>query len=178
MVVASMLGSEILTALVVVGLIGLAWRRRWRAAAILLVVAVGAQLTNDVLKGLFQRARPSIYEALFPVQVYSFPSGHATMAAAVYGLAIYAVWRSLRGWRRSVGTAGLLALVLLIGLSRVYLGLHYPSDVLGGYSAGAAWAAAVVLGDRALAGRRSRAGGASDPGEPSAPAGADSIGAA
>ncbi len=119
-----------------------------------MLVTGGAQLLNDVLKGEFHRVRPAPVLGMIPVQAFSFPSGHAMVSAAFYGFLAYLSWRVLRGWWRTASTLALLALVLAIGLSRLYLGVHYLTDVLAGYLAGFVWADTVILGSRLLARRR------------------------
>ncbi len=114
------------------------WRkpaRRWDASSLLLAAAGGQGVVYG-LKALFHRARP---EAVFASLGYSFPSGHAFAAVALYGMLAY--WLA-RGQERprAVGVwgAGIL-LILLIGFSRIYLGVHYASDVAAGFAAGLPW---------------------------------------
>lgn len=131
----------------------------WRRGALLVVVTIaGAGLLNSMLKQSFARARPAaFFEYPLPVS-HSFPSGHAFFAASFFGgLAVL-----VSGRVRSVALRVLLwivtiALVLLIGFSRVYLGVHYPSDVFAGYAAAVVWVAAVAFGDRLVRHRRRRA---------------------
>lgn len=103
-----------------------------------LIVAVGGSAaTTFLVKEIFSRERP--LDALYVEGTASFPSGHATAAMALYGFLIYTLWRSRRKKGR-VFAAGLLAfLIVLIGLSRLYLGVHYLSDVLSGYAIGLIW---------------------------------------
>ena len=155
--VLSLLGSEVVAALLVVLLVAYVWRRRWGLALSLLAVTGGAQLLNNVLKDHFQRPRPAPVLGLIPAQQWSFPSGHAMVAAAFYLFLAGVVWGRLRGGWRMIGTTGLVALVVLIGWSRMYLGVHYLTDVLAGYCAGVGWVAAVFAAPRLLrAGRRWR----------------------
>jgi undecaprenyl-diphosphatase len=155
----SLLGSEaIVPALILVaGLLG--FRRRWGAVVSLLMVTAGAQLLNDVLKDLFHRTRPAPVLGWIPAQQFSFPSGHAMVAAAFYLFLAYLAWRLFpRGWRVAAATT-LIGLVLLIGLSRLYLGVHYFTDVVAGYIAGFIWTDTVVISGRLLgAGPWRRAG--------------------
>jgi len=107
----------------------------------------GAWLLNTILKGLFHRARPDIVH-LANAGGYSFPSGHAMVAAAFYGVVGYLIWLNLRNrskhsWYVPVFT---LALILSIGISRIYLGVHFASDVIAGYAAGGVWAIACISG--------------------------------
>ena len=78
---------------------------------------------------------------------YSFPSGHAMVSFVVYGMPAYLAVLTLENWRARVAIVfGAALLVILIGFSRVYLGVHYPSDVLAGYAAGGVWLSALVTG--------------------------------
>ena len=157
----SLLGSEVLAVLLVLMLGAFAFRRRWGAAVALLLVTVGAQLENNVLKDLFQRARPAPVTGLIPAQAFSFPSGHAMVAAAFYAFMVYLSWRLLRGWLRVACVAALVLVVLLVGVSRLYLGVHYFTDVVAGYMAGLFWTNAVVTGGALLTRRRRSADSAS-----------------
>lgn len=156
--IASFMGVEMVLVLLVALLVWFAWTRRWGAAVMLLLVTGGASLLNDVLKLSFQRPRPAPvldrFSTLIPGQTWSFPSGHAMVSAAFYFFLAYLSWRVLTGWRQALLTTGILVLVLLIGLSRLYLGVHYLTDVIAGYCAGAVWTEAVILGQRYLAWRR------------------------
>ena len=123
-------------------------RRLQRAASYILYTALGiAALNSWVLKGLVTRARPDIVPRLVEVDgSWSLPSGHAANSAAVYGaMALVATvlwWR--RAQRRTIWT-GTALLVFGIGLSRVWLGVHWPSDVIAGWLVGAAWATGLAV---------------------------------
>lgn len=135
------LGSPIV--LVVAALLSLAflYRRghRWEPLA-LLVSLVGGWGWDEVLKRLFQRSRP-LGPWLAEASGFSFPSGHSVVAITFYGVMGFLLIRYLRSRAlRWVALGGSLLLVALIGISRIYLGVHYPSDVLGGYALGGAWA--------------------------------------
>jgi undecaprenyl-diphosphatase len=153
---ASAMGSEVLGVLLIV-LVGVfIWRRRWGAATALVLTTLGAQLLNDLLKDLFQRTRPAPVVGLISAQSFSFPSGHAMVSAAFYGYLTYVAWRLLAGWQRWLVVGVLTALVFLIGLSRLYLGVHYLTDVVAGYIAGFLWTDAVIVGGHLLQRRRRR----------------------
>ena len=109
-------------------------RHRWYAVKIP-VIAAGSSLLNQGLKFWFDRPRPQT--AFFEQSGYSFPSGHAMIGGAFYGLFIYLVWTNVKSifWRW-VFTLLLCIWILLIGYSRVYLNVHYATDVLAGWSAG------------------------------------------
>jgi undecaprenyl-diphosphatase len=142
----SALGSQVVVAIGAVLLAVFIWQRRWGAALSLVLVVAGAQVLNDILKAAFQRPRPTPVTGLIDVQQFSFPSGHAMVAAAFYLYLAYLSWRLVRGIWRGVLVAGLIVLVLLIGLARLYLQAHYLSDVIAGYLAGFLWTDAVILG--------------------------------
>lgn len=94
---------------------------------------------------VFPRQRPDI-EASIEQDGYSFPSAHSMGSFIFYGAMAFALFRLYdHTWSRIIGATTLLVLVFLIGLSRVYLGVHYPSDILGGFSAGGVWLAFSIL---------------------------------
>jgi membrane-associated phospholipid phosphatase len=152
----SMFGSEIVTVLGLILLALFGWQRRWGAAVALIVVTGGAQLLNSLLKTLFHRTRPMPIGGFIEAQQYSFPSGHAMTTAAFYFFLTYLVWQLLGGVWRWVVVVGLLTLVILIGISRIYLQAHYLSDVLAGYVAGFIWTDTVIIASQTLAPRRRR----------------------
>ena len=116
------------------------YRRGWQLAAVLLVVSTGGSIVlTTVLKGVFQRARPELFDSGYQASFYSFPSGHATVAVGFYGMLTVVLAYRLGGLaRRAVAISGVL-IVLLIGFSRLYLGVHYPTDVLAGYLSALLW---------------------------------------
>lgn len=122
--------------------IGVLWfGARRKAALAVLASMAGAVVLDNGLKLLFHRARPLGFFAADP-RTYSFPSGHALFAACFYGALAVVLAAGLRKPRgRAAIWAGALLMILGIGLSRIYLGVHYPSDVLAGYLTGAAWLA-------------------------------------
>jgi undecaprenyl-diphosphatase len=130
----------------------------WHRGALLVVLTVaGAALLNWLLKVTFARVRP---EAFFDYPLPgspSFPSGHALYAASIFGgLAALLTARLKHGPLRVTVWAAAVCLVVLVGFSRVYLGVHYPSDVLAGYSIAVIWVTFVALGDRLARHRRRR----------------------
>ena len=135
-------------ALVAVTAVLLLLWRRWAAAALLLLAALPMALA-PLLKLPVGRPRPDYGEIESLTLSLSFPSGHASFAALFGGFLIYLVWQHCGpGWRRYGLTGGLLLLILLVGFSRLYLGVHWPSDVVGGYLyGGVALALAVRLRD-------------------------------
>ena len=112
------------------------------SAVLLLVSTVGGIVLNNVLKVGFGRPRPQIIDWGTDVVSWSFPSGHAMSAAVVYGTVAYLAARlQRRHLHRVLTMCAAILLILLIAASRVYLGVHYPSDVLAGIIIGLAWAA-------------------------------------
>jgi len=121
------------------------YRRGSKLHAILLLVSVsGAAFLGSALKSFYGRARPELFESGYEAPFYSFPSGHAVTAASFYGLLALLTARRLKGWRRWTVAAAGAALALFIGFSRLYFGVHYPSDVVAGYLAASLWVGAVV----------------------------------
>jgi undecaprenyl-diphosphatase len=120
--------------------IGLAIRRRWRWLIYLAVTAGGGALIDFELKRYFARARPAVAEMLRQAQGYSFPSGHAMGSTVVLGALAYLTIRASTRWRwKAAAQALAMTLVVSIAASRVYLGVHWLSDVGAGITAGAAW---------------------------------------
>jgi undecaprenyl-diphosphatase len=129
--------------------------RGWRRGALLIVVTMaGTGLLDNVLKLSFGRTRPeAFFDYPLPLS-HSFPSGHAFFSASLLGgFAVLISGRIRSQVLRALLWVVTISLILLIGFSRVYLGVHYPSDVLAGYAAAIVWVTAVALGDR-LASRR------------------------
>lgn len=125
--------------LVVVALLGL---RRWREATFAFLAFVGSAMLNVGAKHFFQRERPSLWESIAPESTFSFPSGHAMGSMTLAAVLVALAWRTR--WRWPV--AGLAAaFVGLVGVSRVYLGVHYPSDILAGWCAALAWVTGLYL---------------------------------
>lgn len=104
----------------------------------LLVSVLGSAMTVYLLKNIFYRARP-LTEALYLETTYSFPSGHAAMAMALYGFIFYTIWTHQRHHLKNPFIIFLGILIILVGVSRLYLGVHYFSDVLAGYATGLLW---------------------------------------
>ncbi len=136
-------GDSITVTLValVLGVVLLTRPARWQALALALAVGGGAGVMKG-LKWIFARSRP--VDQAIEATGHSFPSGHAFLAATLYGFMIYLVWRFAARDALRIGLTILLGLIiLLVGLSRVLLRVHWVSDVMGGFTAGLAWLAAV-----------------------------------
>lgn len=137
------LGTGVVVMMVVAVAALFLWLTRHRhSASLLLVTTVVGILINSMLKDVFHRTRPSIFPSGIEVFSSSFPSGHSMSAAIVYGTVAYLAARlQQHRWSRVVTAVIALLLILLIASSRIYLGVHYPSDTLAGMVIGFAWAA-------------------------------------
>jgi undecaprenyl-diphosphatase len=133
----------------------LASRRAWDDALLVAMATAGALVINPVFKEFFSRPRPTIHDPDLTLRTFSFPSGHSMGSAAVYGALAIVLVRRLRGtvWAPLVAAAAVL-IVLLVGASRVYLGVHYPTDVVAGWILGLAWLLVCVLALTIRAARR------------------------
>ncbi|MBI2710310.1 MAG: bifunctional DedA family/phosphatase PAP2 family protein [Actinobacteria bacterium] len=159
--IVSAAGSSTVLVPLALAVIGLwRWRRRnWLAFAVLAPVLIGASLSYNITKALVQRPRPPVRYALVSSSKSAFPSGHATLAAAVWGAFAFLAATAASTWGRKVAAwAVAFVVVALVGLSRLYLGLHWLSDVLGGWALGALWLSAVLALQRGLAGASGAAG--------------------
>lgn len=144
-------GIGVLTLITLSALGYLLLARQYRHAILTLSAVVGGILLSNLLKFGFDRPRPDLMLHESVVYTTSFPSGHSMMAAVTY-LTLAALLNSAQRRRRLQAYLLLVAILmtLLVGLSRVYLGVHWPSDVLAGWTAGAAWAALCWLSARFL----------------------------
>ena len=122
--------------------LGLAALRKLREGLFAGIALVGSALLNLGTKQLFARERPSLWESIAPESTYSFPSGHAMGSMTLAWVVVLLAWRTR--WRLPVLVAA-LAFAVLVGLSRVYLGVHYPSDILAGWAAALAWTVGVYV---------------------------------
>lgn len=139
---ATALGSAIVLILLALLIVGyLCITRRFAAALLVVIATAGGEALNTILKGAFERPRPELISHLVEVKTSSFPSGHS-MAGSIFYLTMGALLaRTARRRREKMYLMGAAILLTVItGVSRVYLGVHYPTDVLAGWSAGTAWA--------------------------------------
>ncbi len=128
---------------------------RWYRAALWITVSmVGAALLNASLKLAFHRPRPPAFFGPQP-DTFSFPSGHALVCACFYGVLVGLIADRIRSlyWRVLIWVFGLIV-IAGVGLSRIYLGVHYPSDVIAGYLAAAGWVSSLIALDRLWLRRR------------------------
>jgi undecaprenyl-diphosphatase len=110
----------------------------------ILIGMAGAELLMPILKVEFHRQRPEPFFGEVAPNSYSFPSGHALLSFCCYGLLAMVAGSHLRGRRRRLVRIGAVVLILAIGISRVYLGVHHATDVIAGYLVGTIWLAALV----------------------------------
>jgi undecaprenyl-diphosphatase len=161
----SALGGPTVSLLVVAAVAGyFAIYRRWLQMGTVLAAALGGALLAAVLKLAFARPRPDLSLHLMPATSPGFPSGHSMESAVIYltlGAMVARVMPSNRG--RIYFMVVAMAATILVGVSRVYLGVHYPSDVLAGWSAGLAWALLCWLAARRILERRRLASALSAP---------------
>jgi membrane-associated phospholipid phosphatase len=123
----------------------LAWRMRWQACAQLFGGVMGAGALNFILKWLFERDRPHLWQHIVTETGYSFPSGHAMLSSALAFAIVVIVWHAKWRWPAII-VGGLY--VIGIAFTRLYLGVHYPTDIVAGWCVSAAWTilVAAILG--------------------------------
>ena len=146
------LGSPTVLGLAVIAVVGyLLLQGMFRTAVFVFVASTGGWVLNSVLKQVFQRARPIIVPHLADVMSLSFPSGHAMTSAAVYlTLGALLMRVSTARFTKFYCMAVAILATMLVGLSRLYLGVHYPTDVLAGWLAGLIWAISCWVLERML----------------------------
>lgn len=140
---ATELGGLVVVPIIAVAWAGLLWwRGRRRDAALLAAAVIGSTLINSVLKAVFQRDRPNFWEHLVVESSYSFPSGHAMASMSLAAALVVIAWSSRWRWPAIVLGA---VYVLVVGVSRMYLGVHFPSDILAGWCVAVLWLTVVVV---------------------------------
>jgi undecaprenyl-diphosphatase len=115
----------------------LALKRHAREGLFAGLALAGSALLNLAAKHVYARTRPALWESIAPETTFSFPSGHAMGSMTLAWVCVLLAWRTR--WRWPV-TISAIALTLLVGLSRIYLGVHYPSDILAGWTVASVWA--------------------------------------
>ncbi|MDX2098362.1 MAG: phosphatase PAP2 family protein [Leptolyngbyaceae cyanobacterium bins.59] len=116
--------------------------RRWRSATYVLITLVGNGFINRTVKALLHRTRPHLWESVAPQSDFAFPSGHAMTSMALIITLLILFWGSRWGWLILLGGSGF---VLTIAWTRLYLGVHFPSDILAGWLVSLAWAIGVSV---------------------------------
>ncbi len=146
--------SAPVAAAVTLAIAGWWWRSRLRLeAALLLITMAGSAAFGQGLKALLARPRPDLFAWLTTATSWSFPSGHTLTAVVLGGLVAGLVGRRRRGWRRVALWAAAAVWTALVGLSRIYLGVHYPSDVVASVVIGGLWLLGASCAYRAIAAR-------------------------
>ncbi len=129
---------------IVIGLVFLL-RRDWFRLVFWIITLAGGALLNGLMKDFFARPRPVFAEPFVIEQNYSFPSAHSMMSMILYGLMAYLLWRAIPDrFTRYIIVFDAVLFIVLIGISRMMLGVHYLSDVLGGFAAGGIWLGACI----------------------------------
>ena len=141
------LGSDgVLWTVVGVAAAILAIRKRWRLAVYLLVTAAGALVLDPVIKSLVGRLRPVVAHPIAHGTGDSFPSGHSLGSIVCYGAILLVFLPAARGRWRVIFVTVTVTLIALIGISRILLGVHYLSDVIGGWAVGITWLGLTAAG--------------------------------
>lgn len=154
--VVSYLGAPVLAAVVTGVLLLFAWRREWHRAIAVAVATGGGLVLSNVLKLVFHRGRPDTATEFITRHTWSFPSGHAMNSMITYGFLTVLLLDHVAGRRRRrTVIMGAAVLIGAIGFSRVYLGVHYMSDVAGGWLAGGAWLIVCATAYRFMLARKS-----------------------
>lgn len=149
--VVTLLGNQGMWALGIAGGLFLLLQRRWAYFVIWVIGMLGGNLFNNLLKDTFDRARPVFDNPYSFEPSFGFPSGHAMMSLIGFGLLTYLMWERLPTRPlRWIALGVAVMLVLIIGISRLTLGVHYLSDVLAGYAMGAAWLTGCLLALNAI----------------------------
>jgi len=158
--VVSELHSLWLIGIMTVALSAYWWIRGLRDRVLVLMSAVfGGMLLNEILKLVFLRARPQFDHPYLTLTTYSFPSGHTMMATVFYGALAWVGWSRAGNWRtRFLAVSIPVIMTPLVGFSRIYLGAHYLSDVLGAMAEGAAWLTFCLIGAEVIKAKARRVG--------------------
>lgn len=139
------LGGGIIIIFTVLVVVFLLQRKLPRLAIQFMLSVAGSEILNIILKNIFHRIRPQFYPLIVEGD-FSFPSGHAMNSFVFYFSISYIFFQITKNRKLSIVTTILsFVLIILIGISRMYLGVHYPSDILGGYVAGSLWFVSLFL---------------------------------
>jgi membrane-associated phospholipid phosphatase len=147
MEVMTLAGNEIVDSCAVALAILFAVRRRWREFTLMVVGVGGSKILVLLIKLLIQRERPIFSDPIYVAHQFSYPSGHAFWSMVFYGLLVYLVLRTSRSpvvWISVI--LGAVGIILLVGFTRIYLGLHFLSDVMAGYVGGLTWLLVTITG--------------------------------
>jgi undecaprenyl-diphosphatase len=137
----TLIGSSSVVSVIIILLIIFLYKVLHHRLELILFISaiIGSAVLNQILKLIFHRVRPNFHR-LIDISGYSFPSGHAMNAFTVYVILSFLLWRHIPSrWGRSVLILFSVFMIMAIGISRIYLGVHYPSDIIGGYLASGFW---------------------------------------
>lgn len=137
--------GEVITFAVIFTLTILFLLRKWSYLIGLAISVIGGEIFVWIIKNLVERPRPPLTEALVAEPSYSFPSGHSFIAVAFYGFLTFILFENLKKrWIKTITIIIGTILIILIGVSRIYLGAHWPSDVLASYASSMAWLSIII----------------------------------
>lgn len=125
-------------------LVILVWKRQWQETQLFVIVCLGGAILNTGLKLIFSKVRPALWHRLITETTYSFPSGHALGSVVLYGAIAYLLARSYPKFSQLIYTLT-SGLILAICLSRLYLGVHWPTDIIAGIGIGFLWLTLCVV---------------------------------
>ncbi|MGP1384125.1 MAG: phosphatase PAP2 family protein [Thainema sp.] len=134
---------HVVVPLTCIGFIWFWWQWRWRVAVIFAVNCLGGAVLSNGLKLFFSKPRPQLWAQLITETSYSFPSGHALGSMVLYGFSAFLLAQHFAEYKHLIYGLAVL-LISSIGFSRLYLGVHWPTDVLAGYSVGFLWISACI----------------------------------
>lgn len=150
----SLFGFQVLYVLGIAVALILIIRRRYVYLTVWAIALLGGLALNHLIKIVFARPRPIFTDPIALEQSFSFPSGHSMLSFIAYGMAAYLLWRIVRNpTARILIVFNAVMAIVLIGISRMFLGVHYLSDVVGGFTAGAVWLGACITAARVYEGR-------------------------
>ncbi len=150
MLFASFLGADFILVISTIIVILFSWKKHRYESVLFSIMLIFGVLLNVFLKQIFQRPRPTI-DPLFDLTTYSFPSGHAMNSLVFYLTLAYFTYHFTRSMKKAfIAMCIALVIIGLIGMSRIYLGVHYPTDVAAGYIAGLLWFVLVLFMERTL----------------------------
>lgn len=151
------IGSALAVAVLAIIMLGVLAKLQYRIELFFFIgVILGSVVLNKVLKTLFHRTRPTLHR-IIEENGYSFPSGHSMAAFTLYGILIFLLWKHISSfYARILLICFGVVMILAIGISRIYLGVHFPSDIVGGYLASGTWLAATIGLYQQVNNRRSR----------------------
>lgn len=150
MIIISQLGADFILAVSTLILIFFTWKKHKEESILFFIMLIFGAFLNILLKDIFQRPRPTL-DPLLTISSYSFPSGHAMNSFVFYVAVSYFIYHFTRNIKLGfIAVSFSVLLIFLIGISRIYLGVHYPSDVLAGYLTGLLWFVLVLVLERTM----------------------------